>query len=175
MNLLRDNVNIVGLLGFCEQPPVLLIKYYPLGSLEGFLQKGLSGYRYSTPVKFNLAHGIARGLVFIHGNNIAHCDIKSPNVLLEPTRSRFAREPLLRAVISDFGVCRILTAKSEMHNKAFEIKNVNAVSLKYAAPETLTAFRNKVLLPPVIALKGDVYSFGAVLYELVTIRMMWSK
>ncbi|KAK9803523.1 hypothetical protein WJX73_002438 [Symbiochloris irregularis] len=92
-----------------------------------------------------VALDVARGLAFLHSQQIVHFDMKSPNILL-------ARD--LTAKIADVGLAKI------MQNDLFT--NVSAIgTMSWAAPELLTGMGD-------VSAKVDVYSEGVVLWEIVT-------
>ncbi|KAK9835179.1 hypothetical protein WJX81_003995 [Elliptochloris bilobata] len=93
-----------------------------------------------------VAIDVARGLAFLHSRNIASLDVKSPNVLLTPSRS---------AKIADFGLARVLLTAATA---------VTACgSFDWAAPELLMGGTSSK-----VSGAADIYSFGVILWELVT-------
>lgn len=76
--------NIVGVVGVCVRPPdlCLLLEYCPLGSLWDVLQRETIDERQDGLRKLHFALDCAIAVDFLHGNNIAHCDIKSKNFLV---------------------------------------------------------------------------------------------
>jgi serine/threonine protein kinase len=96
------------------------------------------------------------------GHFVAHCDIKPANILLEPVEA-YPNRQFLRAIITDFGIAKILDAHM-LAVKAFEIKNLNG---RYAGPELLLAFRGMSPKPLSVQeiLAGDVYALAVTLYE----------
>lgn len=141
--------NLVQLLGFCYEGTERLLVYpfMPNGSLTTFL---FSGMRPSWDLRVDIAHGIARGLFYLHeecGKQIIHCDIKPENILLDYN---------FLAKISDFGLAKLL--KSEQTQTSTGIRGTRG----YFAPEW---FKNVC-----ISSKVDVYSFGIVLLEIVCCR-----
>jgi len=91
---------------------------------------------------------MAKGVAFLHKENILHRDLKSKNVLLDER---------MRAKITDFGLSKI---KTESNN--FSIQNNQAVStLLWMAPELFKRGAK-------CTLKSDIYSLGITLWELVS-------
>ncbi|KAG4917860.1 hypothetical protein JHK85_056141 [Glycine max] len=114
------------------------------GSLDKYLSK--EGSRPLTWIeRKRVAIGIARGLKYLHENNIVHCNIKPSNILLTHD---------FKPMIGDFGYGKELDLKS--------YKNKNKGNCKYAAPE----YQEKRKF----STKTDVYSFGVVILELITGR-----
>jgi serine/threonine-protein kinase len=168
---LNSGRNIAKLIGFAMDPPAMYIKYYPLGSLQNFIRNGHSNVPYELHAVFNILDGLARGLMFMHERMIVHCDLKPGNVLLEMV-SGPGVWPFLRPLLSDFGVSRIVS--NTMQVKAFSRVNINAASIRYAAPECLECLRGaRTLNEGPILLKMDVYAFAILIYEMACRRLPW--
>ncbi|KAF0913080.1 hypothetical protein E2562_020233 [Oryza meyeriana var. granulata] len=132
--------NLVQLLGFCYEGTERLLVYPFManGSLTKFL---FSGMRPTWDLRVDIAHGVARGLIYLHeecGKQIINCDIKPENILLDED---------FVAKISDFGLAKLL--KAEQTQTSTGIRGTRG----YFAPEW---FKNMG-----ISSKVDVYSFGA--------------
>ncbi|RYQ84779.1 hypothetical protein Ahy_B10g104261 isoform B [Arachis hypogaea] len=100
-------------------------------------------------VRRKIAIGAARGLAFLHHNcipHIIHRDMKSSNVLLDEN---------LEARVSDFGMARLMSAM-DTHLSVSTLAGTPG----YVPPEYYQSFR--------CSTKGDVYSYGVVLLELLT-------
>lgn len=98
--------NIQDLNGFCEHPEhglVLVSKYYARGSLAAVLKDGLRKPRCAEQLhwsrRLRLAHDIAKGLSYMHGQNppIIHRDLKAINCFIDDA---------WKAVVGDFGLTR---------------------------------------------------------------------
>ncbi len=88
---------------------------------------------------------IAEALEHAHQNNIVHCDIKPHNILM--TRSG-------RVKVTDFGIARAVTSATMTQTGTI------IGSVHYFSPEQAKG-------APVSA-KSDIYSLGAVMYEMLT-------
>ncbi|PON74867.1 Serine/threonine protein kinase [Trema orientale] len=101
-------------------------------------------------VRYKIAIGVARGLHYLHEecrDCIIHCDIKPENILLDEDYSpKLADFGLAKLVGRDFS--RVLTT----------IRG----TIGYLAPEWISG----IAITP----KADVYSYGMVLFELVSGR-----
>ncbi|KAL4644115.1 hypothetical protein ACB092_02G140600 [Castanea dentata] len=144
--------NLVPLLGYCKvgEERLLVYEYMRYGSLEDVLHDPKkSGIKLNWTVRRKIAIGAARGLAFLHHNcipHIIHRDMKSSNVLLDEN---------LEARVSDFGMARLMSAM-DTHLSVSTLAGTPG----YVPPEYYQSFR--------CSTKGDVYSYGVVLLELLT-------
>ncbi len=88
---------------------------------------------------------IAEALEHAHQNNIVHCDIKPHNILMTRTG---------RVKVTDFGIARAVTSATMTQTGTI------IGSVHYFSPEQAKG-------APVSA-KSDIYSLGAVMYEMLT-------
>ncbi|KAJ1283334.1 hypothetical protein BS78_03G120500 [Paspalum vaginatum] len=156
---LIQHVNLVRLLGFCSSgdEKMLVYEYMPNGSLDGFLFGSSSSSRRRSPppcpswrVRYGIMLGIARGLAYLHDGcreRIIHCDVKPENVLLDED---------LCPKIADFGMAKLV---GRDFSRALTTMRG---TIGYLAPEWISG------LP--ISAKADVYSFGMLLFELISGR-----
>lgn len=147
--------NLVPLLGFCtaKKERLLVYKYMPNGTLHEQLHQVSDdgGQPMDWPLRLKIGIGAARGLAWMHHNcqpRIIHRNISSNCILLD-----IDFEPQ----ISDFGLARLMNPL-DTHLSTFV--NGDFGDLGYVAPE----YASTLVATP----KGDVYSFGTVLLELVT-------
>lgn len=146
--------NLVPLLGYCKvgEERLLVYEYMKFGSLEDVLHdRKKIGIRLNWAARRKIAMGAARGLAFLHHNcipHIIHRDMKSSNVLLDEN---------LEARVSDFGMARLMSAM-DTHLSVSTLAGTPG----YVPPEYYQSFR--------CSTKGDVYSYGVVLLELLTGR-----
>ncbi|KAL2521398.1 Protein BRASSINOSTEROID INSENSITIVE 1 [Forsythia ovata] len=144
--------NLVPLLGYCKvgEERLLVYEYMKFGSLEDVLHdRKKIGIKLNWAARRKIALGAARGLVFLHHNctpHIIHRDMKSSNVLLDQN---------LEARVSDFGMARLMSAM-DTHLSVSTLAGTPG----YVPPEYYQSFR--------CSTKGDVYSYGVVLLELLT-------
>lgn len=144
--------NLVPLLGYCKvgEERLLVYEYMKYGSLEDVLHdQKKAGPKLNWAVRRRIAIGAARGLAFLHHNcipHIIHRDMKSSNVLLDEN---------LEARVSDFGMARLMSAM-DTHLSVSTLAGTPG----YVPPEYYQSFR--------CSTKGDVYSYGVVLLELLT-------
>ncbi|KAL4570271.1 hypothetical protein LXL04_025923 [Taraxacum kok-saghyz] len=149
--------NLVSLLGFCDEgeEKILIYEYLFNGSLE----KYLSSNSLTWAQRLKICIGAARGLEYLHNpfgtqQRVLHRDVKSANVLLDE---------LWETKIADFGLSKIGPA-----NQEFTFLVSNAVgTFGYCDP--LYAETN------ILTKESDVYSFGAVLFEVLCGRFCVGK
>ncbi|KAL6999007.1 Receptor-like protein kinase BRI1-like 3 [Sarracenia purpurea var. burkii] len=146
--------NLVPLLGYCKigEERLLVYEYMKWGSLESVLHeraKGENGSKLNWEARKKIAIGSARGLAFLHHScipHIIHRDMKSSNVLLDED---------FEARVSDFGMARLVNAL-DTHLSVSTLAGTPG----YVPPEYYQSFR--------CTAKGDVYSYGVVLLELLS-------
>ncbi|KAM6955878.1 mitogen-activated protein kinase kinase kinase 13 isoform 3-T8 [Lycodopsis pacificus] len=137
--------NIISFKGVCTQAPCycIIMEYCAQGQLYEVLRAG----RKVTPrMLVDWATGIASGMNYLHLHKIIHRDLKSPNVLVTYNDT---------VKISDFGTSKELSDKST--------KMSFAGTVAWMAPEVI---RNEP-----VSEKVDIWSFGVVLWELLTVEV----
>eukprot|EP00899_Mesostigma_viride_P024285 jgi/Mesvir1/5040/Mv02244-RA.1 len=136
----RKHRNLLEFIGAKIKPPrvLLLSEYISGGSIHDRLHKHHK--QISTPLLLQIALDTARGMAYMHNNNILHCSLKTGNLLL--TENKLTK-------IADFGFIRLLSGE----------EGTSADVGAWTAPEVL---KRK---PP--TLTSDVYSFGMVLWEML--------
>lgn len=136
--------NVVRFIGACRKPVVwcILTEYAKGGSVRQFLMRRQNR---SVPLKLAVkqALDVARGMAYVHGLGFIHRDLKSDNLLIFADKS---------IKIADFGVARIEVQTEGM--------TPETGTYRWMAPEMIQhrPYNQKV----------DVYSFGIVLWELIT-------
>ncbi|KAL1556096.1 Receptor-like protein kinase BRI1-like 3 [Salvia divinorum] len=145
--------NLVPLLGYCRvgEERLLVYEYMKWGSLEAVVhdKDKIGGASLDWAARKKIAVGSARGLAFLHHScipHIIHRDMKSSNVLLDEK---------LEARVSDFGMARLVNAL-DTHLSVSTLAGTPG----YVPPEYYQSFR--------CTTKGDVYSYGVVLLELLS-------
>ncbi|XP_076904193.1 serine/threonine-protein kinase STY46-like [Bidens hawaiensis] len=142
--------NIVQFIGACTKPPNLCIvtEFMAGGSLYDFLhnQRG----HVDAPTIIKIAIHIAKGMSYLHENNIIHRDLKSANLLMDENGI---------VKVSDFGVARV-------QNKS-GVMTAETGTYRWMAPE--------VIEHRPYSHKADVFSFGIVVWELLTKKLPYAN
>ncbi|XP_074267927.1 serine/threonine-protein kinase PCRK1 isoform X1 [Silene latifolia] len=148
--------NLVKLVGYCaddDERGMQRLLVYELMKNKS-LEDHLFG-RVSSPLpwmtRLKIAQDAARGLAYLHEEmdfQLIFRDFKASNVLLDED---------FNAKLSDFGLARLGPAEGYSHVSTSVVGTVG-----YAAPE--------YVLTGKLTIKSDVWSFGVVLYELITGR-----
>ncbi|XP_057967876.1 G-type lectin S-receptor-like serine/threonine-protein kinase At2g19130 [Malania oleifera] len=148
-----QHVNLVRLQGFCSEGTnkLLVYDYMPNGSLDSHLfHKKDSSKVLSWNIRFQIALGIARGLLYLHEkcrDCILHCDIKPENILLD---AGFYPQ------VADFGLAKLVGRNFS------RVLTTLRGTRGYLAPEWFSGVA--------ITAKADVYSYGMMLFELISGR-----
>ncbi|KAJ0735717.1 putative protein kinase RLK-Pelle-LRR-I-1 family [Helianthus annuus] len=154
--------NIVCLLGFCYEPPhmILVYEHVSKGSLDDYLGSEGKTTNLSWEQRIKICIDIAHGLDYIHTTmenkqKIIHRDIKSGNILLGKN---------WEAKIADFGL-------SIFHPVDHMASTINATKVAgtqvYLDPEYERTGKLKK--------ESDVYSFGVVLFEILSGRLAYDS
>jgi proprotein convertase subtilisin/kexin type 5 len=168
MEFFVDSEYVAKLIGYCKEPVCLLMKYYPLGSLENWTESNKLFVKESRRCKLVICCDIAQGILVLHSRQVAHCDLKPQNILVEKQRTR------PRFLLTDFGISKILT-EEYLASEAFEIRNIRGLTVSYAAPDVMIRFRKKLTGSPKEEKAGDIYSFGVILFFLLTLFDPWQE
>ncbi|XP_019243225.1 PREDICTED: serine/threonine-protein kinase STY46-like isoform X2 [Nicotiana attenuata] len=135
--------NVVQFIGACTKPPLLCImtEFMSGGSLYDFLHK-TKGF-FKLPSVLKVAIDVSKGMSYLHQNNIIHRDLKTANLLMDENQ-------LVK--VADFGVARVQVQSGVM--------TAETGTYRWMAPE--------VIGHRPYDRKADVFSFGIVLWELLT-------
>jgi WD40 repeat protein len=126
--------------------PYFVMEYLDGGSLADRLERDKA---LAPREAAEVARQVASGLAGAHARGLVHRDIKPSNILLEGGAGR--------AKITDFGLARELDADRTRVTQPGMILGTPS----YMSPE-------QVVAPEQAGPRSDVYSLGAVLYELLT-------
>ncbi|XP_020081235.1 G-type lectin S-receptor-like serine/threonine-protein kinase At2g19130 isoform X1 [Ananas comosus] len=145
-----QHINLLRLCGFCceSSQRLLVYEFMPNGSLDSVLFKKDSDIMLSWNMRYRISLGIARGLAYLHEECrecIIHCDIKPGNILLDAD---------FKAKVADFGMAKLIGRDFS------RVLTTMRGTIGYLAPEWISG------LP--ISPKVDVYSFGMMLFEIIS-------
>ncbi len=132
--------------GEMEGAPFFSMEYVESGSLADRLRSGPMEEGEAA----RLLMSVARALHFAHRNGVVHRDMKPANILLDP-------EGVPK--VADFGIAKRLTA-----NSSLTLSGAVIGTPTYMAPEQARGTSRDV------GAGADVYSLGAILYEMLAGR-----
>jgi serine/threonine protein kinase len=140
--------NIVRTFGFCLSPPCVLLEKAPMGNLQQKLMD--TEQRVSRAIRFHIGCQVASALEYLHRKEIIYRTLKASSILVWSLD--FADEVNVKLTNFDRAECRTPSGLIGKPNFA-----------AYHAPEMLRySFKEEYTE------KVDIYSFGMLLYELVT-------
>ncbi|KAG6496897.1 putative leucine-rich repeat receptor-like serine/threonine-protein kinase At2g24130 [Zingiber officinale] len=149
--------NLMRIITACSHPDfkALVLPFMANGSLESHLHN--DSCRLSLAQRVSICSDIAEGMAYLHHHSpvkVIHCDLKPSNVLLNDE---------MTALVSDFGISRLVTTVgvgNTVENMGNSTVNMLYGSIGYIAPEYGYGSNPST--------KGDVYSFGVLVLEVVT-------
>lgn len=136
----------------------LVMRYYRDGNLTSHR---LPWHQMPDHLQRRFVDEFLRGLDHLHNHNIIHRDIKPENVLL--VRYADSQTSAYRPVLADFGISKILTEHPEIARTLVQ-NSMRIGTVTYMAPEQIRAER--------ITYNADLWSFGIILYEIITGKHM---
>ncbi|CAF1055426.1 unnamed protein product [Adineta steineri] len=142
--------NVIKFRGISISSPLfyIVMDYCPYGSLYDVLKRRREKDSYTKPTQvLDWSKQISNGVNYLHANRMVHRDLKSPNILIAENFS---------LKISDFGTSK------QLGNKQGQIMSFNGTSA-WIAPE--------VIRQEPCSDKVDVWSFGVVLWEILTCKI----
>ena len=137
--------NVVQFIGACTRPPNLCIVFEFLrgGSVFDWMRRHGAP---RLPAALKMAAEVARGMDYLHKRRVVHRDLKAANLLLDDAGC---------VKIADFGVARLLDTSGVM--------TAETGTYRWMAPEVIehTPYTEK----------ADIYSYGVLVWELLTARV----
>ncbi|TYJ47596.1 hypothetical protein E1A91_A01G001800v1 [Gossypium mustelinum] len=135
--------NVVQFIGACTKPPTLCIvtEFMCGGSVYDYLHKQKGVFKLRSLLK--VAIDVSKGMSYLHQNDIIHRDLKAANLLMDENEV---------VKVADFGVARVKVQSGVM--------TAETGTYRWMAPE--------VIEHKPYDHKADVFSFGIMLWELLT-------
>lgn len=157
--------NLIRIITACSLPDfkALVLPFMANGSLDSRLYPhsetglGSGSSDLSLIQRVNICSDIAEGMAYLHHHSpvrVIHCDLKPSNVLLNDE---------MTALVSDFGISRLVSTVGNaggVEHMGNSTANMLCGSIGYIAPEYGYGANTTT--------KGDVYSFGILVLEMVT-------
>jgi len=160
--LTEPHTNVVRLLGCCtsandKEPTYVIMEYVSKGKLQEFLRKSRAEHYYgnlhgssqklTSRDLTSFCYQVARGMEYLSSKKVIHRDLAARNILVSETNI---------CKVADFGFSRDVMA-----NNIYERKSEGRLPIRWMAPEAL--YDN------VYTTKTDVWSFGVLMWEIVTL------
>ena len=142
--------NLLHLYAVCtvEEPIYIVTELMKHGSLRDYLRKG-DGRYLKLPQLIDMAAQVAEGMAYLEKHSYIHRDLAARNILVGEGNI---------CKVADFGLARVI--KEDIYN----LKDGTKFPIRWIAPEAV--LYNK------FSIKADVWSFGVVIYELLTFGAM---
>ncbi|OGP50626.1 MAG: hypothetical protein A2Y79_07000 [Deltaproteobacteria bacterium RBG_13_43_22] len=152
MGKLGDHPNIVGIFDMGEEngQPYVVLPLMPGGDVEGLIEKA-PDHRLPIEKTLSIAKAVCKGLEYAHKKGIIHRDIKPGNIWMGTDGT---------AKIGDFGLA-IAMELSRLTQSGMMVGTYYYMPPEQAMGGEVTA-------------KADLYSLGAMLYEMLTGRPPFS-
>ncbi|KAJ9185484.1 hypothetical protein P3X46_005116 [Hevea brasiliensis] len=147
--------NLVKFIGACKDPLMVIVtELLPGMSLRKYLNS-IRPKQLELHVALNFALDTARAMDCLHANGIIHRDLKPDNLLLTSNQKSLK--------LADFGLAR--------EESVTEMMTAETGTYRWMAPELYSTVTLRQGEKKHYNNKVDVYSFGIVLWELLTNRM----
>ena len=173
VNRRLEHPNIVKLHGVIwnTDVPTMVMDWVNSGSLMHFYTRCQDSERLNYLNKLNniadFIKQICQGMVYMEKNNIAHRDLRTANVMINvKTPHLSSKIQSVHCQVGDFG----LSVMSDF--QLSENQEKTKLPIKWVAPEILLRTQQDSLSQLTKSMKPDVWSFGILVYELLTFCQM---
>ncbi|PAA83390.1 hypothetical protein BOX15_Mlig007901g2 [Macrostomum lignano] len=139
---------IVQLLGVCttEEPFYIVTELMPNGALLSYLKNDeKNGRKITYRAMLDMLFQIADGMAYLEEKKFIHRDLRAANILV-------GHENVVK--VGDFGLSRLI------EEDVYDVGENTKFPIRWTAPEAAT--------DKVFTNKSDVWSFGVLIYEVVT-------
>ncbi|XP_036412019.1 tyrosine-protein kinase Lyn isoform X1 [Colossoma macropomum] len=126
------------------EPIYIITEFMANGSLLDFLKSDAGG-KQQLPKLIDFSAQIAEGMAYIEKKNYIHRDLRAANVLVSES---------LLCKIADFGLARVI------EDDQYTAREGAKFPIKWTAPEAINYGS--------FTIKSDMWSFGILLYEIIT-------
>ncbi|HNB50672.1 MAG TPA: serine/threonine-protein kinase, partial [Anaerolineales bacterium] len=149
------HTNIVQVFDFGEfnSTCYLVMEYVDGKDLTHYLREHPDPMPFSIAV--SLLKEIASALDYAHAQGVVHRDVKPSNILLESRATSIPRQFPFRAILTDFGIAKLITSK--VSNTGTGMMG----TLDYMAPEQIISAKT-------VERYADIYALGILAYRLLT-------
>ncbi|KAI3459430.1 hypothetical protein Pfo_016093 [Paulownia fortunei] len=152
----------------------ILMEYIKGGSLKCYMEKlSSAGEKHVAPdLALSIARDVAFALTEVHSRHIIHRDIKSENILIDLEKKRPDGTPIVK--ICDFD--RAIPLHSYLHTCCITHVGIPPPDIcvgtpRWMAPEVFRAMHKRNMY----GLEVDIWSFGCVLLELLTLQVPYAE
>ncbi|XP_065659968.1 probable serine/threonine-protein kinase DDB_G0267514 [Hydra vulgaris] len=149
-----NHPNVVKFLGACTVTPLCIIMEY----MDMSLFEAKIDIDFSEEERLKIISQVCKGLLYLHENRIAHCDLKTQNILIRYNE----KENVCVAKICDFGLS-IIKHNTETSGSSIEQHFKNIGTPRYSAPEVLRG----ELIATSAWFMCNIYSLSLILFEII--------